>query len=51
MAEAFPTLFQPSLRDFIGGGEVPGDKSPGHCQLFLRNNPEAETPVSTDVLH
>jgi hypothetical protein len=40
MAEAFPTLFQPSLRDFIGGREVPGDESPGYCQLFLRNKPE-----------
>jgi len=39
-AEGHSPLFQPSLRDFIGGGEVPGDKSPGYCQMFLRNKPE-----------
>jgi hypothetical protein len=28
-------------------GLVPGDKSPGYYQMFLRNNPETKVPTGT----
>jgi hypothetical protein len=30
----------------MGGGEFPGDESPGYYQMFLRNNPKAKGQIA-----